>query len=573
MPGLDSLKTSNMGIGKLLLDRRLAVPKYQRSYSWTQDQVLDLWNDFIRALDESYNDYFLGTVVLSATADTDADDDDDEVPFVIDGQQRLATVSLLLVALRDLYLDEGKDQRVTLAERFLMDLNEDTLDLEPRLTLNEENAEFFQDTKLARPADRKSTAAKVESQRLLNKAFNLLTEKVASRKAEMGAGWEKDLVALQGLIRTKARVVILDVPDEANAYLIFETLNDRGLDLTIADLLKNYLFSRAGKNKIDTVKQHWDRAMGALDPGEDDKLTTTFLRHYWSSKYGHTREKELYGEIKDEVSSQKKAVEFASDLVDAARIYSAMRAPSHEYWKDYKSPTRDNLETLRLLDVSQSRPLLLAAMQQWKPPEINKTLKLLVAWTVRLIVVGGAGSGSTEAAFSKAAVDIRAGRIKDSKDLAQEFKSLVADDSEFENQFAVTRKRPRLSRYLLHALERKKDGTGSPELISNTDESKVDLEHVLPRDADLVNDWPEFTPEQHSSDVGRLGNLVLLDKNENGALNAKDFDAKAKVYKKSKLKLTAEVGNKTKYKAWNSESIKKRQKELAALAVKTWPHS
>ena len=99
MAGLDGLKTSNMGIGKLLLDRRLTVPRYQRSYSWTTDEVLDLWNDLIRALDEGHSDYFLGTVVLSATSDEDGDSDEEDVPSVIDGQQRLATVSLLLVAL------------------------------------------------------------------------------------------------------------------------------------------------------------------------------------------------------------------------------------------------------------------------------------------------------------------------------------------------------------------------------------------------------------------------------------------------------------------------------------------
>ena len=285
------------------------------------------------------------------------------------------------------------------------------------------------------------------------------------------------------------------------------------------------------------------------------------------------REKELYAGIKDEITGQTKAVSFASELVDAARLYSAIRTPTHEFWKDYASPTRENLDTLRLLDVSQSRPLLLAAMQQWKKAEINKALKLLVSWSVRLVIVGGAGSGTTEAAFSKGAVDIRSGKIKDAKGLAKEFASLVPDDADFESQFAVARKRARLARYLLHALERAKGGTASPELISNTDETTVDLEHVLPRDADLKADWPQFSDEEHSAYLSRLGNLVLLSKTDNGALNAKGFEAKAKVYKQSKLKLTKDVGNKTKYPDWTTDAIKKRQKELAALAVKTWPRA
>lgn len=559
-----------MGIGKLLLDRRLAVPKYQRSYSWRTDEVQELWDDLTRALDEDYADYFLGTVVLSSSSD---DAEEGDPPFVIDGQQRLATVSLLLVALRDVYLAETNEKRTALVERFLSDVDVKTLENEPRLTLNEENAEFFEQTKLARPDERKKKKADTNSEKKIDEAFALLEKKVADRKAANGKNWEEDLVDLQVLIEQNARIVILEVPDEANAYLIFETLNDRGLDLTIADLLKNYLFSRAGKKKIDTVKQHWDRALGALDAGEDDKLQTTFLRHYWSSKYGYVREKDLYGKIKAEITSQTKAVDFASELLEASRLYAAARTPGHEFWKDFPSATRNNLETLQLLDVSQSRPLLLAAMQQWQQGEVAKTLKLLVAWSVRLIVVGGAGSGTTEAAFSNTAVKIRDGSIKDSKALAKEMSSVVPDDSDFESQFAVTRKRGRIARYLLHALERKEGGKDSPELISNKDETQVNLEHVLPRDADLKKEWKNVSEDERDAYLGRLGNLALLDADENGALNAKGFEAKAKIFKKSKLKLTADLGNKAKYKDWDAAAIEKRQRKLADLAVATWPRS
>ena len=261
----------------------------------------------------------------------------------------------------------------------------------------------------------------------------------------------------------------------------------------------------------------------------------------------------------------------ASELVEAARLYSAARTPGHEFWRDFPSPTRDNLETLQLLDVSQSRPLLLAAMQQWQQGEVAKTLKLLVAWSVRLIVVGGAGSGTTEAAFSNAAVKVRDGGIKGSKALANEMSSVVPDDSDFESQFAVTRKRARVARYLLHALERKKSGGYSPELISNKDEAQVNLEHVLPRDADLKNEWKNFSEEERDAYLGRLGNLALLDADENGALNAKSFQSKAGIYKNSKLKLTAELGNE--YKDWDAKAIERRQKKLAQLAVATWPRN
>jgi hypothetical protein len=313
--------------------------------------VQELWEDLRRAIDESANEYFLGTVVFSG----DPTSQTGGLPAVIDGQQRLATISLLLAAIRDVFVAEGKQERVEIIERFLLDRDTRSLELEPRLTLNEENAEYFELTQLPKSGAAQQLQPVGPSNKKIAAAAKLLADLVAGLIQRSGKNWANELVELQLYVRDRAKVVVLDVPDEANAYLIFETLNDRGLDLTIADLLKNYLFSRADK-KIDSVKQNWDRALGALDIGDDDKLQTTFLRHYWSSRYGYTREKGLYRSIKQRVTSPAQALAFSAELVDAARQYSALRNPSHSFWSNYGTPTRANLDTLLLLDVTQSRP-------------------------------------------------------------------------------------------------------------------------------------------------------------------------------------------------------------------------
>ncbi len=538
------------------------MPRYQRSYSWRKDEVRELWDDLLRAIDEGASQYFLGTVVFSG----DPASQTGSLPAVIDGQQRLATITLLLAAIRNELVARGKQQRVEIIERFLLDRDTLSLELEPRLTLNEENAGYFEGTQLPQPKSAKKLLPIGPSNKKIAAAADLLSELVSGFVQQSGENWEKELVELQLYVRDKAKVVVLDVPDEANAYLIFETLNDRGLDLTIADLLKNYLFSRADK-KIDSVKQNWDRAVGALDIGDDDKLQTTFLRHYWSSRFGYTREKGLYRSIKQRVTTPSQALEFSSELVEAAKQYSALRNPSHSFWSNYGTPTRANLDTLLLLDVTQSRPLLLAVMQQWTPGQVQKTLQSLVSWSVRLIVVGGAGSGTTEAAFSAAAVGIREGKIKDAAALSKELASIVPDDTQFEAAFSVISKKARHARYFLHALQRHADRKKSPELITNADETQVNLEHILPRDAD-PKEWPNFDAEEHASLFNRLGNEVLLDAKENGALNAKGFEEKAKVYEKSALSLTSDVAKK--FTTWDPEAVAQRQKELAALAIKTW---
>lgn len=522
----------------------------------------ELWDDLRRAIDEGASEYFLGTVVFSG----DPTSQTGGLPAVIDGQQRLATISLLLAAIRNVFVAEGKQERVEIIERFLLDRDTRSLELEPRLTLNEENAEYFELTQLPKSGAAQQLQPVGPSNKKIAAAAKLLADLVAELIQQSGKDWENELVELQLYVRDRAKVVVLDVPDEANAYLIFETLNDRGLDLTIADLLKNYLFSRADK-KIDSVKQNWDRALGALDIGDDDKLQTTFLRHYWSSRYGYTREKGLYRSIKQRVTSPAQALAFSAELVDAARQYSALRNPSHSFWSNYGTPTRANLDTLLLLDVTQSRPLLLAVMQHWSPGQVQKTLQNLVSWSVRLIVVGGAGSGTTEAAFSAAAVKVREGKIKDAAALSKELASIVPDDSQFEAAFSVMSKKARHARYFLHALQRHVDSKKSPELITNADETQVNLEHILPRDAD-PKEWPNFDADEHAGLFNRLGNEVLLDAKENGALNAKGYGEKTKVYEKSALSLTTEVARK--FVDWDPEAIAQRQRDLAALAVKTW---
>ena len=114
-------------------------------------------------------------------------------------------------------------------------------------------------------------------------------------------------------LRESAYVIYFTVPDDANAFLIFETMNDRGLDLSIADLLKNYLLGRSGED-LQTILNLWTTAMACLSTYGGENLFTAFLRHYWSSKYGLVREKELYRSIKSRVTTSANVIDFANEV-------------------------------------------------------------------------------------------------------------------------------------------------------------------------------------------------------------------------------------------------------------------
>src|SRR5207245_11805298 len=143
-------------------------------------------------------------------------------------------------------------------------------------------------------------------------------------------------------LRERARVIWVTVPDDQNAFVIFETLNDRGLTLSIADLLKNYLFGRSG-DRIKEVQQQWTTMTSALESVSREDITVTYIRHLWASMNGPTRERELYGNIKKTIRGKQTAIDFATSLADEARLYAALLNPDHQLWNPYGTSAKRHI--------------------------------------------------------------------------------------------------------------------------------------------------------------------------------------------------------------------------------------
>jgi hypothetical protein len=369
-------------------------------------------------------------------------------------------------------------------------------------------------------------------------------------------------------LRLRVRAIFLTVPSEADAFLIFETLNDRGADLTIADLLKNYLFGRAGA-QLGTVRDGWLQSVGAFEITSENSTFTNFLRHYWSSRRGAIRERELYKNIRETITSENQTVDFVEDLQRAARLYAALLNTEHEFWASLGTDAKDAVETFLRLDFEQVRPLMLAAMQFFPSNELKKLLRGLTSWGVRGLVVGGIGGGTYEKAYCDAAVKIRRGDIKSADDVFDDLSRLIPTDDEFEAAFALARvPKSNLARYYLIALENGAQGTSEPEFVPNSNEDQVNLEHVLPKNATDADWGAAFTPDERKDWVFRVGNLALLQKGPNGRIGNRPFTIKKPVLVASAFQLTKEIGV---LPDWTPTGIKNRQERLAKLAVKVWP--
>lgn len=181
------------------------------------------------------------------------------------------------------------------------------------------------------------------------------------------------------------------------------------------------------------------------------------------------------------------------------------------------------------------------------------------------------GGGTAEKKYCGAAVKIRKGDIKTTEQLLTENTEIVPTDEEFIAAFSITRvtKGP-LARYYLIALENGKTDKAEPQFVPNSNEEKVNLEHVLPKRAS-EEDWGGvFTPDERKDYVYRLGNLALLQKGPNGKIGSKPFEDKKFILAASDFALMKEIGNEAE---WTKETIKARQNRFAELATKVWPRS
>ncbi len=542
-------------ITDLISTRYFTVPRYQRSYAWTAIEFGDFWDD-LRTASSAGGDYFLGNIVLTKN--------DDDLSFsIIDGQQRIATTTILISALRDIYREHKESDIASAVEQnMICALDIETYEKKSRIMLNEIDNPFYQTFII----EGKKAKVRSDSHKLIQEAKEFFDAKLREILTENPSDWMKEFAKITKFFKTQSRIVCVYAANDADAFTIFETLNDRGRDLTIADLLKNYLFARAD-TEINSVQRNWTDTKAILEEYIDETEFVTFLRHYWSSVHGSTREKELYRSIKAHIKSKKQSLKFSEDIKDAARLYGASLSEKSDFWKSYTATDRSNVQILLRLKLEQNRPLLLAVFQHFTQGEIQKTLSSLISWSIRGLIGGVMGKGSAESTFCDAAKSVRSGKIKTRDQLRAHLIGFVPSDSQFQYDFSNYRTNNNgFARLLLAALERKLEGTAQPELVPNENVDDVNLEHVLPKRG-KIEDWPKYKNDEISFYSLRLGNMTLLKEKDNSRIGNKSFAVKAPALKKSNLKLNSVF---RKANDWTKKDIDNRQAEMAILALSVW---
>ena len=544
-------------VGDLLRKSLLyRVPVYQRNFAWTNEEIDTIWEDLLRAFDEDQGEYFLGAIVTSRLRDQKERE-------VVDGQQRLVVMSMLFGIISREWKRRGDTKRhLGVSRDYLGTEDRRTNDTVPKLRLNNNNNSTFRKIVIdGEVFSQQETKRLNHSNRLIVNAFTRLKGKLSNwlegKRAQQDA-----LIDFELYLAEKVNVIEIEVDNNADAFAIFETLNDRGLDLAVADLVKNYLFSKAGQDRISQFQSIWEEILVLVG----SQHVTQFLRHYWLSRYrGVVRERDLYRALRQEVRSANKAKNTMEQLRSSSSLYAALLNSDSEAWNEFPQDARLYHEALVTFSVTQYRPVALAAMETLDPPTVAKILKVLMVMSFRYTVVSGLSTGNLERIYADAALSIRNGQCRTVRDLLKRIRRIYVTDSKFHADFCTKRfTKASVARYILARINA--DLENDPEHTVNDSGGKITLEHIMPKARG--SEWASIDENQAVQSVDLIGNLTLLEKGKNRGISNAGFVTKCqKAFSQSSLELNKVLVDQD---SWTIESIEQRSTQLAERATHIW---
>lgn len=499
--------------------RRYRVPSYQRDYSWTEEQWEHLWNDIIDMRSNQDDRHYLGALVVEEQGDREF--------LIIDGQQRLATLSVLALAVikrlhsmasEEIESDANTERGKELRNRFIGEKDPASLTESSRLYLNEADNAFYQDylVQIREPLNPRRLP---KSNRLLWLCFRYFGERIGDvddlRDGQAIARLLSETAARQLLF------ILITVDDELNAYTVFETLNARGLELTTTDLLKNYLFSRVRvAADLEALQRRWRWLIATVE----QERFPEFLRYHLLCELPRVRSQRLFKLIRDRTKTSGDVFSLLDELEPRAELFAALLDPNHSHWIARRY-AQQYVRELSLFRVRQATPLLFTAWETFSEADFVRVLRLVSAVSFRYTVVSGLNTNG-----------------------------LVVSTSG---------QRRKLAKYILSRLEQ--DAADRP-CDPETDPGSI--EHILPENPS--DEWRgTFAPDRGESSVYRLGNLTLLEQSHNRDIGNAVYAEKIIAYGRSRYALSRQVPDMAP-EYWTPELMDARQGRLAARATHLW---
>jgi hypothetical protein len=539
------------------------VPPFQRDYSWTQENWDDFWADTVSLRANPDDRHYMGAVVVLNKSDRHF--------RIIDGQQRIATLSIFALAViaqlgklaaRGVDPDDNRERAASLRNSFIGQKDPVSLFESSKLSLNVTDRSFYQDNlvQLRPPLNPKRLP---KSNRLLWECFQFFS-KTIDGDAELAGSGEELARLLNEVVARRLLFILISVDDEMNAYTVFETLNARGLGLSPTDLLKNYLFSRfQSEADLQALERRWQQLIAIVR----QERFSEFLRYHLLCEHRSIRQQQLFKLMREKVKTPEDVISLMNALESRGEAFNAFFDADHEYW-DERPECKPLIRELGLFGVKQMTPLLFAAWEKFEPPAFVQVLKLIVAVSFRYNVVGARNTNELEPVYHDAAKSVLTGKASRPSDAAAALKSIYLRDSEFRNDFSFLEirtqgSRKRLAKYILCKLE-----AGAAGRPIDWERDPATIEHILPENPSP--DWEEsFPAESWDSSAYRLGNLTLLEASRNRGIGNRPYGEKIGAYSESSYAITRAVPERNPD-AWTMELLQSRQEWMAGLAAQIW---
>lgn len=562
MPRTHLLDTRTSNFSDLIGNGKIyRVPPFQRDYSWKEENWEDLWQDIKTLYENPDSSHYMGAIVLQGSQRSDTDF------TIIDGQQRLVTISILAIAIieklqtlidREEDASANRERQRLLKSGYLSHKDPGSLKESSKLILNENNNDFYQSRLInCRPPRNPRSLAK--SNRLLWKAFQYFSDSLQKLTNVVNSG--KELANfLTDTVAKRLLFIQINVEDELNAYTVFETLNARGIELSSTDLLKNYLFSLfRGADDLREGQRQW---RGIIDTVTMEKFPE-FLRYYLSLTRTRVRRERLFKGVRESIQNAESAFELLEQLEDYSSLFIALDNPNDEFWQD----TPDNIPYIReieLFGVKQAYPVLFAAYHKFSIENFTRVLKLVCIISFRYTIVSSLNPNELEGIYNKIAIAINNGEMTTPRQVFEGLRSVYVTDTKFVQDFSIlsisTRgQKKKLVRYILWKLEMDESGR------SNIAEDGFSIEHILPESPS--DRWRvDFLDNEIEEMTYRIGNLIPLEANLNRQIGNQYYTDKQEIYQQSDYALARNIVPEE----WTPDTIAKRQESLARRAVHIW---
>ncbi|MEU3556153.1 DUF262 domain-containing protein [Streptomyces fragilis] len=555
---MQKLEAHEMPLHKVFSsDYDFQIPDYQRPYAWQEEQAVQLLTDLREALDRKPDEpYFLGSIVLVKSSGVPKAD-------VIDGQQRLTTLTIVLSVLRD--LTEEPELRDEL-DRLVMEPGAKIRGLapRPRLTLRSRDADFFE--KYVQTKGAVGTLLTLKEEALRTDAQKAILRNTTVLHRSLTELTEEERLELAQMLAGRTFLVVVSTPDLESAHRIFSVMNSRGLDLSPTDIFKSQIIGDLDAEASEACAIVWEDAEEMLGR---DGFAELFLhlRMIYAKKRG---EQELLKEFPDQVLSRylpDRAEVFVNEVLQPyAEAYAQIREARYEVAAGAES-VNAWFRRLLQLDNNDWRPPALWALRhhegdvEWLNAFMRALERLAASMFVRRVYTTPRVTRYAELLRQlddRQGLDSPALELKD--DEKRDTKARLDGDL-----YLVGK----IRKYVLLRLD---------ELLARGqgvryDHPLITVEHVLPQNPRENSQWIElFDEDQRAHWTHRLGNLVLLNRAKNSAAQNYDFALKKAKYFTGRggvvpFALTSQV---LQHSEWTPAVLKARQDELMGVLSKEW---